>query len=66
MELIAEGYNNAEIATRSGLSLKSVERWIERIYLELEIDPKGKLNPRVEATRRYFLSAGFPERKAEK
>jgi DNA-binding NarL/FixJ family response regulator len=66
LKLIAEGYNNAEIAARSGLSLKSVEGWIERIYLELEIEPKGKLNPRVEATRRYFLSAGFPERKAEK
>ena len=66
LKLIAEGYNNVEIATRSGLSVKSVERWIERIYLELEIEPKGKLNPRVEATRRYFLSAGFPERKGAK
>ena len=63
LELIAEGFNNAEIAVRIDLSAKSVERWIDKIYEELEIEPKGKINPRVEAARRYFIFAGFPERK---
>ena len=65
LELIAEGYNNSEIAVRSDLSIKSVERWVEKIYETLGIESKGKLNPRVEAARRYFLLAGFPERKVQ-
>ena len=65
LKLLAEGYNNSEIAVRTNLSIKSVERWIDTIYKELNIEVKGRLNPRVEATRRYFLSAGFPERSLE-
>lgn len=62
LELLSQGYNNAEIATRCGLSTKSTERWIERIYKELGIASKGPLNPRVEAARRYYLSAGISHR----
>ena len=58
----AQGYNNAEIALRCGLSTKSTERWIERVYKELGIESRGALNPRVEAARRYYLSAGISHR----
>jgi DNA-binding NarL/FixJ family response regulator len=64
LSLVAEGYNNNEIAIQTELNVKSVERWIDRIYQDLNIESKGKLNPRVEAARRYFLIAGFPERKS--
>lgn len=62
LELLAQGYNNAEIAARCGLSTKSAERWIERIYKEMGIASKGPLNPRVEAARRYYLTAGIAHR----
>lgn len=62
LQLLAQGYNNTEIAQRLGLSAKSVERWIDRIYKELGINSKGAVNPRVEAARRYYVAAGIPER----
>lgn len=62
LELLAEGYNNTEIALRCDLSTKSVERWIDRIYRDLGINTKGDKNPRVEAARRYYLVAGIAER----
>ena len=62
LQLLAQGYNNTEIAQRLGLSAKSVERWIDRIYKELGITSKGAVNPRVEAARRYYVAAGIPER----
>jgi len=63
LNLIAQGYNNTEIASRMNLSVKSVERWIETIYRELEINSKGGINPRVEAARKYYLIAGISQRK---
>lgn len=65
LELLAHGYNNAEIAQRCDLSTKSVERWIDRIYRDLGINTKGIKNPRVEAARRYYLFAGISERLAD-
>ena len=62
LELLAMGFNNSEIAIRSKLSIKSVERWIEKIYKDLGINPKGAVNPRVEAVRLYFREIGIPER----
>jgi DNA-binding NarL/FixJ family response regulator len=62
LSLLAEGFNNGEIARKMGLSLKAIERWIDIIYAELDIKIKGDLNPRVEAARRYFLVAGVNER----
>jgi DNA-binding NarL/FixJ family response regulator len=61
--LLAQGYNNTEIAVQMNLSIKSVERWIETIYRELKITPKGKINPRVEAARQYYLLAGISQRR---
>jgi DNA-binding NarL/FixJ family response regulator len=62
LALVAQGYNNTEIAVRMKLSIKSVERWIEAIYKELHIDSKSNINPRVEAARRYYLIAGISQR----
>lgn len=62
LQLLAEGFNNPEIARQMGLSVKAIERWIEIIYSELGIEVKGDLNPRVEAARQYFLVAGVAER----
>lgn len=62
LNLVAQGYNNTEIALRMNLSVKSVERWIETIYRELNIDSKGVINPRVEAARQYYIFAGITHR----
>jgi DNA-binding NarL/FixJ family response regulator len=64
LSLIAQGFSNNEIATRAKLSVKSVERWIDIIYKELEITKSGEINQRVEAARRYYMIAGIPERSA--
>jgi len=60
LRLLAEGYDNDEIARRCDVSRKTVERWIEQIYRDLGIDTKGKLNPRVAAARRFFFAVGVP------
>lgn len=60
LRLLAEGYDNDEIARRSGVSRKTVERWIEQVYRGLGIDTKGLHNPRVAAARRFFLTVGVP------
>jgi DNA-binding NarL/FixJ family response regulator len=65
LNLVAQGYNNTEIALRMDLSVKSVERWIETIYRELGIESKGAINPRVEAARQYYLIAGISHRRIE-
>jgi DNA-binding NarL/FixJ family response regulator len=60
LRLLAEGYDNDEIARRCGVSRKTVERWIEQIYRDLGINTKGTLNPRVAAARRFFFAVGVP------
>ena len=62
LSLIAQGYNNNEIALRSKLSVKSVERWIDIIYKELEISKNGEINQRVEAARKFYQAVGIPKR----
>ena len=65
LKLVAQGYHNAEIASRMNLSVKSVERWTEVIYRELEIESNGAINPRVEAARKYYLIAGISQRERD-
>lgn len=60
LRLLAQGYDNDEIARRSDVSRKTVERWIEQVYRDMGIDTKGPLNPRVEAARRFYLAVGVP------
>jgi DNA-binding NarL/FixJ family response regulator len=60
LRLLAEGFDNEEIARRCGVSRKTIERWIEQVYRDLGIDTKGALNPRVAAARRFFFAVGVP------
>jgi DNA-binding NarL/FixJ family response regulator len=60
LRLLAEGFDNDEIARRCGVSRKTVERWIEQLYRDLGIDTRGSLNPRVAAARRFFFAVGIP------
>jgi DNA-binding NarL/FixJ family response regulator len=61
LRLLAEGFDNDEIARRCGVSRKTIERWIEQVYRDLGIDTKGTLNPRVTAARRFLFGIGQPE-----
>ena len=65
LALVAQGYTNTEIAMRVDLSIKSVERWIDTIYRELDIESKGPINPRVEAARQYYLATGISQRRVD-
>jgi DNA-binding NarL/FixJ family response regulator len=65
LALVAQGYTNTEIALRMNLSIKSIERWIDTIYKELNIESKGPINPRVEAARQYYLATGISQRRVD-
>lgn len=65
LRLLAEGCSNSEIARRCGLSVKSVERWIDIVYRRLGIDKSAEVNARVEAAKRYFLAEGLPKQDSE-
>ena len=62
LRLLAEGLTNAEIANRTELSVKSVERYLAQIFDILGISSTNGVNQRVEAARRYYLTAGIPEK----
>lgn len=62
LRLLAESCSNQEIANRTGLSVKSVERWIDRIYQELEIEVSGAINPRVAAVTKYLSVTGASDK----
>jgi DNA-binding NarL/FixJ family response regulator len=63
LRLLAESCSNQEIAKRTGLSVKSVERWIDRIYQELDIETSGAVNPRVAAVTKYMGLTGASDRR---
>lgn len=52
--LIAQGYSNATIAHRLGLSEKSVETYINAIYQELHLSKEPEIHARVKATLIYL------------
>jgi DNA-binding NarL/FixJ family response regulator len=54
LRLLANSCTNQEIAKRTNLSLKTVEKWIDRIYIELEIENSNMVNARVAAATRYL------------
>ncbi len=62
LRLMALGYTNEAIAQMKGASRSSVERWVAGILQAMDIDGRGRLNPRVEAVRRYVAVVGVPER----
>ena len=63
LRLLAESCSNQEIAKRTGLSVKSVERWIDRIYQELDIETSGAINPRVAAVTKYLAATGASDKR---
>ena len=62
LRLLSDGHSNQEIAKRASLSVKSVERWLERIYREMKLDTDGSVNLRVAAVRRYLKETGATDR----
>jgi DNA-binding NarL/FixJ family response regulator len=62
LRLMALGYTNDAIAQMKGAGRSTVERWVAGILKTMDIDPRGAVNPRVEAVRRYVLVAGIPDR----
>ena len=58
---IAEGWNNAEIASQRGVTLRSAERLITRTFEALGINGDDRRNARVTATRMYIRAYGVPE-----
>jgi len=62
LRMIAQGYDNASIAGKRGCSESSVQNLIAEVYKRLRIDPRGDLNPRVEAVRVFASVAGLPDR----
>ncbi len=62
LTLMSQGFDNDAIATRRDCSVSSVANLIAEIYKRLGIDPRGELNPRVEAVRQFAQVSGLPER----
>lgn len=62
LTLMAQGFDNDAIASRRGCSVSSVANLIAEIYRRVGIDPRGELNPRVEAVRQFAQTSGLPER----
>lgn len=62
LRMLAQGYDNSAIARRRDCSESSVQHLNAEIYRRLGIDPRGELNPRVEAVRMFFAAAGLPDR----
>jgi len=58
LRLVAEGFSNPEISRKIGIGVKSVEKWTDRIYRELQLPTDGSVNLRVAATRRYLKEMG--------
>ena len=54
LELMSQGYNNAAIAERLGLSGKSVETYINVIYQALGLSNEQEINARVKAPLLYL------------
>jgi DNA-binding CsgD family transcriptional regulator len=54
LRLLANSCSNQEIARRTNMSLKTVEKWIDRIYQDLGIENTSAINARVAAATRYF------------
>lgn len=60
LSLIAAGLSNAEIAERSGASVRAVERSVSRVFDTLGVSNIPAINPRVAASNRYSRLFGQP------
>lgn len=62
LRLMALGYTNEHIASVTGASVSTVERWVMGVFRALQIDTRGAVNPRVEAVRIFVAASGLPQR----
>lgn len=62
LRLAAQGLTNGAIARSRGVSERAIERMLQLIFAQLDIQTGGDINPRVEAVRRYVEVAGLPAR----
>lgn len=66
LRLLAEGWSNAEIAKRRGITVRSAERLISRTFHALGVSDDSTFNARVMASRIYTQTFGVPEPKPAK
>lgn len=57
LRMVAEGWTNAEIAQRRGVSPRAVQTAMTRILANAQIDPEPGVDPRVQILR-YYQSHG--------
>ena len=62
LELIAQGYNNTEIADRLSLTEKSVETYINAIYQTMQVSGGQETHSRVRATLMYLEESGVHQK----
>ena len=60
LRLLASGATNQEISSQRRVSMRAVEKSIQRIYEALDIKRDGKTNPRQMAAQLYMGLAGKP------
>ncbi len=58
--LLAAGYSNAEIARRRGVSVRAVEKSVERVFAALGLSGDDRTTPRVAAATMYTSTFGDP------
>lgn len=61
LRLIAEGWSNQQIAEQRGITARSTERMVARVFAALGIAADGDVNPRVSAARLYIRVFGVPD-----
>ena len=59
--MVAQGFTNAGIARRRGVSESAVESSMAHIFRILKLKRDGELSLRVQAVRAYITEAGMPE-----
>ncbi|MEY4337797.1 MAG: hypothetical protein RL680_692 [Actinomycetota bacterium] len=60
LRLVADGMTNAQIGRTRYVSEKSVEQVISRVAQELNVQPDGNMNMRVQLVGEYFRWLGAP------
>lgn len=61
LHMVAQGFTNAGIARRRGVSESAVESSMAHIFRSLKLKRDSELSPRVQAVRVYITEAGMPE-----
>ncbi len=61
LRLVAEGWSNAGIAERRGITVRSAERLVSRTFAALGVSDDSSVSSRVAAARIYTRVFGVPE-----